>query len=233
MSFDLLLSQKNELFRLIQDQKLSPTDFELRSVHSGESDTSDNFVPVVTHTATDFHFTIELNGHFNRDESRFFVHFSPGDELHSQSEYAGNWYIVTKLFSSWLEYVKRETELPDLWSGLQDSQFLQKQPSDNLDFTPEELIKVRESLEDIKAHVLKTYEMTATQRQIVESRFDDMEEAASRMGRKDWLNLVIGNLMGVASTLALTGNDTKDLFGLAALVLKKILGTVLYLTVPH
>ncbi|MBH0176693.1 MAG: hypothetical protein HP491_02215 [Nitrospira sp.] len=230
MSFELLLSQRNELFRLIQDQKLSPADFELRSVHSDESD---NFVPVVTHTATEFHFSIELNTHFNRDQSPFLVHFSPGNELHLQSEYAKNWHEVTQLFSSWLDYVKRETELPDLWSGLQDSQFLQEQPSDNLAFSPEELSKVRESLDDIKAYVLGTYEMTATQRKIVESRFDHMEEAASRMGRKDWFSLVVGNLIGVASTLALTGDSTKDLLGFAVLLIKKILGTVLYLAGPH
>lgn len=230
MDFELLLSQRNDLFRLIQDQKLSPADFELRSVHSDESD---NFVPVVTHTATQFHFSIELNTHYNRDRSRFLVHFSPGEEMHLQSEYAEDWHMVTSAFSCWLVYVKRETELPDLWNGLQDSQLLQEQPSDNLAFSPEERMKVREALNDLKAHVLTTYEMTAAQRKIIEFRFDDMEEAASRMGRKDWFNLVIGNLMGVASTLVLSGDDTKDLFGFAALVLKKILGTVLYLTGPH
>jgi hypothetical protein len=230
VELELLLSQRNELFRLIQDQKLSPADFELKSVCSDESG---DFVPRLEHTATSFYFTIERIPYFPDAQYLFIVHFSPGAELWSSSTTAKNWHEVTKLFSEWLDYVRRETELPDLWSGLQDNQFLQKQPTDNLAFTPEELIKVRESLDDIKAYVLKTYEMTATQRKIVESRFDHMEEAASRMGRKDWFSLVMGNLMGVASTLALTGDSTKDLFGFAVLVIKKILGTVLYLAGPH
>jgi len=62
---------------------------------------------------------------------------------------------------------------------------------------------------------------------------DYMEEAATRMGRKDWLSLVIGNLMGVAFSLALNGDSTRDLFGFAALVIKRILGTMLYLASPH
>ena len=63
--------------------------------------------------------------------------------------------------------------------------------------------------------------------------FDHMGEAATRMGRKDWLSLVIGNLLGMAFTLALNGDSTRDLFGFAALVIKRVLGTMLYLASPH
>jgi hypothetical protein len=39
--------------------------------------------------------------------------------------------------------------------------------------------------------------------------------------------------VSVASGLALTGESTRDIFGFAALALKKVLGTVLYLSGPH
>jgi len=53
------------------------------------------------------------------------------------------------------------------------------------------------------------------------------------MGRKDWLSLVIGNLLGVAFGLALSGDSTRDLLGFAALVIRRILGTMLYISGPH
>jgi len=133
--------------------------------------------------------------------------------------------------------VRRETELPDLWDGLEgENQLLQdatNQPSDNLPFTQAELPQVRSALEEIKTYVIKTKELTETQRRIVDARFDHMEEVATRMGRKDWLSIVIANLLGVAFSLSLNGDSTRDLFGFAALVMKRILGTMLYLASPH
>jgi len=40
-------------------------------------------------------------------------------------------------------------------------------------------------------------------------------------------HLVIGNLPGIALSLALNGDSTRDLFGFAALVIKRVLGIVL------
>jgi hypothetical protein len=133
--------------------------------------------------------------------------------------------------------MRRETEIPDLWDGLEgDNPFLQdatNQPSDNLPFTKAELPQVRSALEEIKTYVIKTMELTETQKKIVDARFDHMEEAATRMGRKDWLSLMIGNLLGIAFTLTFKGDSTRDLFSFAALVIKRILGTMLYLASPH
>jgi hypothetical protein len=148
-----------------------------------------------------------------------------------------DWSAVIQNLDLWLSYLLRETEVSDLWDGLEGGNQLLKeateQSSDNLPFTKTELPQVRECLKEIKAYVVKTKELTETQRRIVDARFDHMEESATRMGRKDWLSLVIGNLLGIAFSLALNGDSTRDLFGFAALVIKRILGTMLYLASPH
>jgi hypothetical protein len=144
---------------------------------------------------------------------------------------------VIAWFDLWLVHIRRETEIPDLWDGLEgDNQLLQDatgQSSENLHFTQAELTQVRGALEEIKSSVLQTKELTDTQRRIVDARFNHMEEAATRMGRKDWLTIVIGNLLGIAFSLALNGDSTRDLFGFAALVIKRVLGAMLYLAGPH
>jgi hypothetical protein len=60
-----------------------------------------------------------------------------------------------------------------------------------------------------------------------------MEEAATRMGRKDWTSLVIGNLVSIVITLAFSGDSTRDLFRFAGEVVRKILGAMLFISGPH
>lgn len=230
----LLTSQRNDFFKIIQDLGFVPSDFEWTEVEARHSRYS--HVPRLRHIPTGFWFSIGRE-EINSNETGFIVTYSPGIETERHNESPGSWSNVVGEVAFWLNNVRRETEIPDLWDGLDGSnQFLQdatNQPSDNLPFTQAELPQVRSALEEIKTYVIKIKELTETQRKIVDARFDHMGEAATRMGRKDWLSLVIGNLLGMAFTLALNGDSTRDLFGFAALVIKRVLGTMLYLASPH
>lgn len=221
----LLTSQRNQIFTTIQNRGFTPSGFELLE------DASNNFAEI-THKTTGYYFRITVKTRFP-----FACAFSPGRDLMEDTISHTKWSEVIHWFNLWLVHILRETQVPDLWDGLEgDNQLLQgfaEQSSDNLPFTQAELSNVRSALEEIKTYVIKTKELTETQKKIVEARFDDMEEAASRMGRKDWLNLVIGNLLGIAFSLALNGDSTRDLFGFAALVIKRVLGAMLYLAGPH
>lgn len=221
----LLTSQKNHLFKQVQDAGMDPADFEV--AEDGTHRRASFF-----HHPTAYYFSISID-----DTTPFTISLSPGETLLKERRLSNKWENVAARFWIWLTCIRREIELPDLWDGLATgSQLVQdatEQPSDNLPFAQAELPQVRKALEEIKAYVIKTKELTETQRKIVDARFDHMEEAATRMGRKDWLSLVIGNLLGIAFSLALTGDSTRDLFGFVALVFKRILGTMLYLASPH
>ena len=233
-SLILLTSQRNDVFKTIQDSGFVPSDFEWVEVEPRYS--SFSRVPQLGHIPTGFHFSIE-RGEIAHNETGFLVTYSPGIETQHHTETSGTWLNVVGEVAFWLKNMRRETEIPDLWDGLEgDNPFLQdatNQPSDNLPFTKAELPQVRSALEEIKTYVIKTKELTETQKKIVDARFDHMEEAATRMGRKDWLSLMIGNLLGIAFTLTFNGDSTRDLFSFAALVIKRILGTMLYLASPH
>lgn len=231
----LLTSQRNHIFETVQNRGISPSEFTFEETVSKLRRQAS-----LTHRPTGYYFTINLGPPFQSefdDRPNFAVSFSPGDNFISEAESCNHWPEVIGCIDHWIFYILRETQAPDLWDGLGTSnQLLQdtaEQSSDNLPFTPAELPHVRNCLEEIKAYVIKTKELTEAQRKIVDARFDHMEEAATRMGRKDWLSLVVGNLMGIAFSIALNGNGTHDLFGFAALTLKRILGTMLYLAGPH
>ncbi len=67
------------------------------------------------------------------------MRYSPGQEMDEEVRDIGSWEGVPSSFRTWLGYVQRETELPDLWESLtkdtQLTQDMEQQSSDNLPFT--------------------------------------------------------------------------------------------------
>jgi hypothetical protein len=228
----LLTSQKNDLFRLIQNHKFSPSEFSWGEVTSSDFRTS----PALLYGSTDFQFIIDDMTH-SYGERGFSVRCTPGQEYTSDYCELGSWVGVVKSFAEWLANVRRETEVPDLWEGLtNERQIIQdadEQPSNNLPFTDEELSRVQKALDDVKTYILKTHELSETQTKRIEARFDYLEEKAASFGRKDWLNLVIGVLLTIGLEQLRNGDSTRDLFLFAGEVFRKCLGTVLYLAGPH
>jgi hypothetical protein len=88
-------------------------------------------------------------------------------------------------------------------------------------------------LDEIKSYLIKSRQLSDAQLQVLQARFDYMEESATRLGQKDWLNVVIGILVNIATTLALGGDSTRDLFQFAGQIIRQILGTMLYLAGPR
>jgi hypothetical protein len=226
----LLGSQRNQIFTTLQNRGFAPADFDLQDIVIGEQE-----AVRLVQKATNYHFQITIR---RFSTPPFVATYSPGSEFSSEIQSCATWSDVVMNLEFWVSYILRETEAPDLWDGLEGgNQLLQdatdEQPSDNLPFTQAELPKVRECLENIKEYVLKTHELSEAQIKIVDARFEYMEEAATRLGRKDWINIVISGLLGLATTLTFSGDSTRDLFQFAGQVVRQLLGTMLYLASPH
>lgn len=228
----LLPSQKNALFKLVQDSGINPNDIEYEEYQYRKRLKSLK-VPRLVHVSRAFWFRVDCD-----DLSGFVCTYTPSPETYQpQERMIVNWAGVLTAANEWMGLLKREIETHDLWAALPTERLFQssgsEETSDNNPFTPAELSEVRKCLKEIKAHVMKVTTLTMAQTKIVEARFEHMEEAATRMGRKDWFSLVIGSLVGVVTSLSLDGPSTRDIFGFAALALKKVLGTVMYLASPH
>lgn len=226
---DLLVSQKNSLFHCIQQHGFQPAEFQWEeSTH-----TLAGMALRLLHVRSEFWFSFD----YYDEREGFGVGYSPGSESLEFHSVPPNWKGVLANFGNWLVFLKREAETPNLWDSLEiDDRLIQDAAGEDLGntpFTQAELPKVHVALEDIKAYVIKTHELSEAQKKIVDARFDYMEEAATRMGRKDWVNIVISNLLGIVIALALSGDSTRDLFRFAGQVVRQLLGTVLYLAGPH
>ncbi len=224
----LLKGQKNQLFTTIQDKGMSPADF---AFEIEETILKDEKI-TITHKTTGYYFAVVINSAVN-----YRTTFSPGKTAVISHGKHTSWVGVVQNVELWVEYLKREIETVDLWEALvYDNQLVQEatqQPSENLPFSESELPDVWKALDEIKSYVVKTHELSEDQKKIVDARFSYIEEAAKRMGRKDWVNIVISNLLSIVITLSLSGESTRDLFQFAGQVVRQLLGTLVYLSGPH
>lgn len=231
----LLTSQRNEVFQTIQDAGFVPSDFEWEKVKPRYRSRYTS-TPLLRYRPASFYFSI-ARGELGHNQDGFIVEFSPGEETQLESNTSGVWQNVVWDVTRWLGNVRREIEIPDLWEKLSiDNELVQRinaDSSDNLPFTQSELLQVRKSLEEIKTYLIQANVLSEDQRKLIDARFSYMEAASTRMGRKDWINIVVSNLLSIVITLSLSGDSTRDLFRFAGQIVRQLLGTMQYLAGPH
>ena len=82
----------------------------------------------------------------------------------------------------------------------------------NAPFSDAQLSQVRDSIEDAKNRVARLTEMLPEQIALVQRKLDEVGQAATRMGRKDWVNYVAGSLTSLCITAAFAPDVTRKVF---------------------
>jgi hypothetical protein len=117
---------------------------------------------------------------------------TPGDEKQFEYENSENWGQQLLDVVGWLSYVKRETEQPDFWAEVsKEAQILESAASSNTSnaqFTADEKKYILNGLDEIRQYLLTAHRLDP---ELVESRLKYLAESSDRVGRKDWLNLLI------------------------------------------
>lgn len=223
-------SKRNSIFICIQDNGFDPSDFIL-----SEENTQNDFARLlmIRHSRSrDLRFTIS----HNLLSDNYEVRFSPGLSYRNREILAVlSWPIVLDKLKVWLNLLIEEIRTPDLWSTISGGTQLIKLAADqdNRPFTLDEQNQIKKTLDEIKTYLIKSNNLTEAQIRIVEARFDYMDEAAGRLGRKDWTGIFVSSLIGIAATLTLSADSAKDLIRFAGQIVKQFLGTILYLAGPH
>lgn len=207
-------SQRNAVFKVIQQSALKPSDFywdEVTSSRAGKE------VLQLVHRTSGYYFTFdELRG-------KHFSMFSPGGEQLEELDYPGSWDLQLRNLATWLEYLAREVSEPDLWQAL--ASYADAMPSleapipSNEPFSKEEASQVRAALNEVREYARKALELVDERFDAVERRLDYLADALDRQGRTDWLHTAVG----VFATLALGGIIPPDI---AAEFLRHALATL-------
>jgi hypothetical protein len=104
----------------------------------------------------------------------------------------------------WASQVKRDVETPDKWAEIQgDAEILTGARYDDVEntpFTPAEQAQIAEQFEQIKRFAQTRYALSDDRVHMLDAKLDAILTASSRLGRKDWVLVFSGALLGLILT---------------------------------
>ena len=130
--------------------------------------------------------------------------------------------------AEWLDVVKREHEAPDLWAQLavQGDVFgdaVSALEIANTPFTADEKRRITQGLDEIKAQLAAQHELSEQQLTAIDKGFAALKAASERVGRKDWVLMFGGMLMGIIGSAALPPETVRGLFHIVGQVFQWLL----------
>jgi hypothetical protein len=99
----------------------------------------------------------------------------------------------------------------------------------NRPFSNDELGQLAASVEAIRSAAHTRTDIAAEQLEFLDRKLDEMAAAASRLGRRDWINLAVGTLTNVVVSAALGSDFARFLFQTASTALQWLFGNTLKL----
>lgn len=209
--YRLALTQRNEVFQMVEQLGLDPTGFQWVEAKGSWGDR----IHSITHEPTGSFIVIDYMA--AGVGSKYVLGFWPKTfpVLHQPND----WGTLLPFIYAWLRAVKSEAEAPDLWAmALQERAWLTSAETDiktNTPFTTDEREHILRHLRTIEEFTIKTHSLTEAHQTHVRDQLRYLAEAASRVGRLDWKNLAASTFINIVVTLALNPSQAHQLLGLA------------------
>jgi len=77
-------------------------------------------------------------------------------------------------------------------------------------------------LREIKDFLVDTQQLSEAQKVLTSSRLAELEEAAHRLGRKDWILIAIGTLMNIVVSAGFNPGQAQTLAHFASIALSRL-----------
>jgi hypothetical protein len=180
--------QRNAIFKAVEEGGLDPKECSFDYDEAGGR---------VTHLASGSYFLLE------GDPGHYMATAVVGENPAWPYE-CYTWGNVDERIRRWAEEVSEDVDTPDLWAELQrEPEILPGAQYDDVENTPfssSDQADIADQVRQIKEFVRNTYSLTEAQMRSLEATLDNIEAAAGRIGRKDWLLLVYGSMFSVIVT---------------------------------
>jgi hypothetical protein len=216
-------TKRNAVFGRIQNLELDPAQFEWLTVLGTHSWA----VAAIRHRPSQ-HFFVFDGGHEHGDHEPpvFLGISSPGRRGLIDKVECANWESLLQLVNGWLLLVKCEAEAPDLWQAVasETAIFGAAAEPDNSPFTPEQQRLIAARIDEIEQYLVNVAPLNEAEAARAHRRFDYLKEAATRVGRQDWLNITISALFGVALEAALPPEQVREFFRFTWTALTNVVG---------
>jgi len=217
----LLQTQRNEVFEAVNAKGLDPRSFEWTQWSSKFKRGAQ--VSILRHNPSGLYFRFDFSneGHW--------CEFSPGAQSPSEAHPSNTWFKQMDHVGSWLKYLRREIQAPDLWATLAGGSTLSAvaasaQPGENSPFSPPELKRIEGSLAEIRAAVIASHDISGDVLERIDANLTYLLESAERLGRKDWLNVAVSVVVNIIVTAAVPPETARHILTVAGSVLTWVLG---------
>ncbi|MFC2170435.1 hypothetical protein ACFLQJ_00490 [Calditrichota bacterium] len=193
---ELTKIMKNEVFQLIENNGLDPTEFEWYVVTSNHN--VDLQVSRLIHENTGYFFDFDFKrgSHWSK--------FSPGIGRRIEEEYPGSWDLQLDNCRLWLSQLNAEKTAPDLWNQLPTYHITENVQIDpgvgNEPFSAFHADQILKGIEEIKSYLKDEAEIEKHFLSQANEKLDDLADATKRLGRKDWFHKAVG-VINIVSTL--------------------------------
>lgn len=195
----LLLSQKNQLFELIQNSGIGITQFK----YDEESNTA-----FIRHKSN-YYYKIIV------DNISYWSEFSPGKNSLRYITGKVNWSTTITEFTNWLSFLKREVLSIDKWSVFEqelDKLSLNQEDSSSY-FSVDEYEIVKSRMLSLKLR-LANISLDKNQLAVLEEKIDYLIEEAKHQKKFDWKSLFIGTIVSIIIQLSISQEQGKQIWDL-------------------
>lgn len=214
--------QRNQVLELIVRVSLDPHDFAWTERPTWD-DGSGDITPLITHVPSGYYF------HFGFSSSSLVGRWSPplrGVEIERGFH---DWDALAEVFFAWLHLVKADVDAPDMWAALTAEQAITKagQPEgDNRPFDSSEIRELEKRLAELKSFLETRYVQESDRAQLT-SRFRYLIEAARRgLGRIDWLNIFIAQMLAMVMAGVIPSTAWGDAMRMAATLFHSLIAAL-------
>ena len=204
----LLPSQKDALYDLIEQNRLSPSQFEF--VESESKRTHGALATNLLFKGSDFFFSFET---IANSEMPHFSIYSPGEFAYEETAYPGSWVPQYERVSNWLLFLKREINTPNKWDRLYSeiSGIYLKTDNDSSKFTIHEFEDLQNKISNIKSGFQKIG-LPSEQLLVFNDKLDYLISQAKEMNKFDWKSLFIGTIISIIIQLAVSPENAKEIW---------------------
>jgi hypothetical protein len=197
----LLNTQKTDLFNALSREGFNPAQFK---VEDGDA----SFKLILPQTE----YSCTITYLQSKAPTYWRLYASPGSERRKETYGFENWNDLRDGFRQWLRWLKLELQSPDPWEALKVQSLPNMAVSDdhtNSALTVPEWEKLRLGIENIRTLMLEHVRDSKEGQAVVNYQLDAAIESGKRMGRKDFLNLLIGTIASTAITISLSSEATR------------------------
>jgi hypothetical protein len=130
-------------------------------------------------------------------------------------------------FSSWLSTIEQEHTTPDLWASITaGKELLQGDPEDRGGFSRSERKQLSQALRQIEEFIVGQTGAIGPQRDDIAESINHLDDAASRLTKKDWKILFVGGLISLLIAIGSNPSVFRATLQFAATHVMPLLGTL-------